>query len=282
MIEHKDDTRRLKQALAYRAEEIACHLFGKPSSRTRVELRFGGHGSTAVTVAGSKAGRFHSFEAGVGGSMIDAIMFAHDCNLSRAFEIAREYVGEEWVPPPKPILVDVDEVVSGKQREALDIWHASRLIDGTPAETYLRGRGIDAKCWPASLRWNSRIGALVVAAQDAAGDVVGIQRILLRADGTAKRDAKGRQAQAFSWGRWSRRCSISRQRCRRAVGGRPRDGTERVVRDRRRDARPAGIDGEGGSVRHRQAAAHRRAGRRRRPQRTVAEGAQRCDPPLAA
>jgi putative DNA primase/helicase len=191
MIEHKDDTRRLKQALAYRAEEIACHLFGKPSSRTRVELRFGGHGSTAVTVAGSKAGRFHSFEAGVGGSMIDAIMFAHDCNLSRAFEIAREYVGEEWVPPPKPILVDVDEVVSGKQREALDIWHASRLIDGTPAETYLRGRGIDAKCWPASLRWNSRIGALVVAAQDAAGDVVGIQRILLRADGTAKRDAEG-------------------------------------------------------------------------------------------
>jgi len=42
MIDHKDDTRRLKQALAYRAEEIAVHLFGKPSSRTRVELRFAG------------------------------------------------------------------------------------------------------------------------------------------------------------------------------------------------------------------------------------------------
>ena len=56
-------------------------------------------------------------------------------------------------------------------------------IAGTPAELYLRNRGITATDWPSSLRFRpnayGRYGALVALATDAEGEVHALQQIYL-------------------------------------------------------------------------------------------------------
>jgi len=56
----------IKDQLAERCVDLAEFLFGKPSSRTRTQLKFGRKGSLVVTISGRWRGRFRSWEAGVG------------------------------------------------------------------------------------------------------------------------------------------------------------------------------------------------------------------------
>ena len=83
---------------------------------------------------------------------------------------------------------------------ALEIWRASLLIDGTPAEAYLRGRGLHLDRWPVSLRFHpdlacrqmvpgvkepvlvGRFPALVGAVQAPDGRIGGVWRIYLVVD----------------------------------------------------------------------------------------------------
>ncbi len=80
---------------------------------------------------------------------------------------------------------------STNQRSALDIWRATRPAEGSPAEDYLRGRGITGTI-PATLRYHpalehpdigQHLPALVAAVADAARKITGIQRIFLTMDG---------------------------------------------------------------------------------------------------
>jgi len=83
----------IKDQLAERCVDLAEYLFGKPTTRTRTELKFGRKGSLVVTISGRWRGRFRSWEAGTGGSMLDAIMFAngyHD--LHAAIDWANDYL----------------------------------------------------------------------------------------------------------------------------------------------------------------------------------------------
>jgi DNA primase len=77
--------------------------------------------------------------------------------------------------------------------EAITIWRSSGPITGSPAEAYLRGRGLDLRL-PESLRFaRLRYGsktlpclvALIANGQDKIG---GIQRTFVREDGTGKAD----------------------------------------------------------------------------------------------
>lgn len=79
-----------------------------------------------------------------------------------------------------------------RQRQARTIWAEALPVQGTPAETYLRARGIDAAL-PASLRFHpacwhgataTRHLALVAAVEGVVG--FGVHRTYLHADGTAK------------------------------------------------------------------------------------------------
>ncbi len=79
---------------------------------------------------------------------------------------------------------------STNQRSALDIWRATRPAEGSPAEDYLRGRGITGTI-PATLRYHpalkhpdigQHLPALVAAVADVERKVTGISRIFLTMD----------------------------------------------------------------------------------------------------
>lgn len=104
-------------------------------------------------------------------------------------------------PRPSPVEERADREAA--VAEARAIWRRSRLLDGTPAEAYLRTRGIASA--PGTVRFarvalwrdpeTGRPGrwtpAMVAAAQDARGVVTGIQRVCLTPDGQkAGRKAK--------------------------------------------------------------------------------------------
>lgn len=97
------------------------------------------------------------------------------------------------------------EPVQHNGERAIAIWQAAvPSIIGTPAEIYLRGRGLDPARlltdppgWPETLRWSTDAdgrghAALVVAVNDAGtGLVAAVHRIFLHADGNPVRDRDG-------------------------------------------------------------------------------------------
>jgi len=81
-----------------------------------------------------------------------------------------------------------------KAAQAKRLWDEAQPIDGTPAETYLRGRGITCQL-PSTLRYHEgcwhgptakRYPALIAAVQGA--DFPAVHRTYLRADGLGKAD----------------------------------------------------------------------------------------------
>jgi hypothetical protein len=128
-----------------------------------------------------------------------AVWYCHRCGLrggSRGERIeGRGRPNQPTAPkPPKP----------DRSADALELWHSRVPVDGTPAETYLRGRKLDPALlatdppgWPETLGWHGDAdgygnGALLVAVNDAThGCVRAVQRVFLRADGTAQRKPNG-------------------------------------------------------------------------------------------
>ena len=183
----------IKDQLAERCVDLAEYLFGKPTTRTRTELKFGRKGSLVVTISGRWRGRFRSWEAGTGGRMLDAIMFAngyHD--LRAAIDWAKDYLGiHDGKPlPPRPKArhtPDGPDPAIEKQKRAQALWRAGIPVGGTLGETYLRTvRGILSNTWPDCIRWHTGKQCLLFAATDSTGNVMGIQRIFLMPDGKAK------------------------------------------------------------------------------------------------
>ena len=69
--------------------------------------------------------------------------------------------------------------------------HASRPITGTPAEIYLKSRGIEASTWPTSIRWNAAARYVVFASIAPDARHTAIQRVYLHADGTPVTEDNG-------------------------------------------------------------------------------------------
>jgi hypothetical protein len=89
--------------------------------------------------------------------------------------------------------VEQESDIRRNQKLAGEIWRAARPIDGTPAEAYLRARGIpkpDAG-WPDVFRYHPAVGypgrgrlpALIARVDNPAGVPVAIWRIYITADG---------------------------------------------------------------------------------------------------
>ena len=173
----------IKQALKDNAGTLAIDLFGQPSRRTGARLFWGRKGSTVVDIG---RGTFRSWEADTGGSMLDAISFAYSCSFHEAVDHAKNWLGDVDLPDrPAPVIPDMDAEEARKTAEALRIIRESVPITGTPAETYLRGRGICPDTWPKSVRWHRYHGCIFIStAPD--GETTAIQRIYLHADGTPK------------------------------------------------------------------------------------------------
>jgi Toprim domain len=103
------------------------------------------------------------------------------------------------LPDNRPVVRSPSsERTAGQDRNrerAQAIWDASRAISGTPAEAYLRSRGIPGNP-PGALRFakgvampdGSRHAALIAAVTTVAGELVAIQRTAVLPDGSGKAD----------------------------------------------------------------------------------------------
>ncbi|GAA5049721.1 hypothetical protein GCM10023208_08130 [Erythrobacter westpacificensis] len=134
--------------------------------------------------------RFYCFGCGAGGDVLDFVQAWHGVGLREAAAL----LGEGELPsvslPPLPA-----NDTNDRSDEALAIWRAAGSVDGTPAETYLRWRGITIEP-PPSLRFavlpygksGPDLPCLVCCVSSPEGPLQGIQRVYLAPNGRGKAD----------------------------------------------------------------------------------------------
>lgn len=132
--------------------------------------------------------RFHCFGCGASGDVIDFLSLADNLALHEAAERLTGGQRNSW-PLRKPTDPKPD-----RSKEAQSIWNNALPAAGTLAETYLRARGISIPLPPA-IRFqrlpyggSEALPCLIAAIQSHCGEVIGIQRIWLAPDGSAKAD----------------------------------------------------------------------------------------------
>ncbi len=193
---HRDITARLNDQIA----DLSRKLLGDPNPRlsTASQLRFGTKGSIAVEVDGPKAGYWFDHERGIGGDGLEMVRQHYDPSTGTAQNWARRWLAmdapgaDNPAPPaaPNPRSANVRRK-SRREEEAAtkvaDIITHCEDLAGTPAEAYLRSRGIIIASPPPALRFlanaHDHYGALVALATDADGAVHAVQQIYVTDDG---------------------------------------------------------------------------------------------------
>jgi putative DNA primase/helicase len=215
--------REIAERLTDAAEDVARELLpaGKRqgnewhSSASRSPLGY----AVAVVTKGAKQGVV-LFTGGTsrgkqGGDLLDLASEIYGSKRS-GIEWAKSYLG---LSDERPELSEAQKAAAERRRKereradakaaerkqarALDIWRRAVPISGTPAEVYLRKRGIADNAWPPSLRYAEAIewelgrtqnpqglwtsgpvaSALVGAVQDARRDIVAIWRVFITKEG---------------------------------------------------------------------------------------------------
>ncbi|WP_413813606.1 toprim domain-containing protein, partial [Mesorhizobium sp. Root157] len=188
-----------------RIDDLARLLLGEPNGGLSkvTQLRFGSKGSIAVEIGGAKKGRWYDYEEGSGGDGLELVRREKGLSNGAAADWAREWLGlptggsEQKSPQVSPT---IDASVSPNTTrhthgaeggdlatKVANIIAGCQAVSGTPAERYLRNRGISATTLPASIRFrpraHGRYDALVALVTDIAGKVHGLQQIYLTDDG---------------------------------------------------------------------------------------------------
>jgi predicted P-loop ATPase len=199
-----------------RIGDLAIVLLGKPNRAlsTRSQLRFGSKGSIAVEIAGASKGQWYDHEQGVGGDGLELVRRQKGLANGAAADWASDWLGraskQTTSASSRSSRRNVGTLandgsgsprrtttVASKGGEApADQKRAAKVTDivkncidpaGTPAELYLRNRGISVTPLPEAIRFRpnayGRYGALVALATDAAGVVQGLQLIYVTDDG---------------------------------------------------------------------------------------------------
>ncbi len=186
-----------------RIEELARELLGSPNASlsTPEQLRFGTKGSIAVEINGARRGRWYDHEQATGGDGMELIR----SRLGLANGAARGWA-RGWLGLPAGTIVTTTAEPAPQQPEAAvapspkpankkgelaakitAIMNDCQDIAGSPAQIYLRNRGIIVSPLPVSLQFRpnayGRYGALVALATDPDGAVHGIQQIYVTEDG---------------------------------------------------------------------------------------------------
>lgn len=196
----------LRAALRADCGALVEQLLG-PRNRAASNVRtwrFGAcRGSLAVEIAGPRAGVWFDHADNTGGDLLDLIRRARGGSFADAAQWAEEWTKLAVVtrlrPPPS-----VSDPPNLPERCDWRIrWTNAIDIPGTPAERYLRRRGIQPSrlplhaglpgSWPGALRWHAQTHELLIAVNDVANGVVAaVQRILLNCDGTPRRWPSGK------------------------------------------------------------------------------------------
>lgn len=143
----------LARALAGRAEQLCRELLPAGARKGR-QWRVGSvaneaGASLAVQLAGPKAGYWFDFATGQFGDLLGLIKVSHRCDFPAAAEWAQNWLGGSAAPTPARLPDQVSERRS--RQEAENRQNAARKIflsaqprlAGTPADLYLKFRGID-------------------------------------------------------------------------------------------------------------------------------------------
>ena len=203
------------ETLNERIADLAQELLGEPNAAlsTRSQLRFGRKGSVAIELDGEKRGQWFDHENGVGGDAMALVCNELGLANGAACAWAVDWLGLDSgnaIRVVSPMLQPAADQ-QGKAAGGDDTARVAKVaaIVGecsdpatTPAELYLRNRGITATPLPPSLRYrpnaHGRYGALVALATDANGNVNAVQQIYVSDDGgkapvkVQKRTNKGR------------------------------------------------------------------------------------------
>lgn len=192
---------QLADMLNDRIADLARELLGEPNRElsSAQTLRFGAKGSVAVEIDGANKGRWYDHEHGAGGAGPELIGYRLRLDDKAAWDWARSWLGEadagpSWTATPTAAPA---RSASGAARakaptpeeraaKVAEIVRGAEPIVSTPAEAYLRHRGITATP-PDCIRYRrnayGQFGALVALATDEAGEVLAIQQVYLTAEG---------------------------------------------------------------------------------------------------
>lgn len=208
------DIHRLRNDLNVRAKAVTQHYLGSPKIRSGNAWRYGTHkGSLVVTVHGQKQGLWRDFQTSEGGDMLGLI--AHATGTTEFKDVLHEasrFLGgySSYVQPTYKTtqtaqnnVSDIDAYTQQRIQKAQSIVRASKPIEGTLAERYLREhRGIRSKLYDKTFHYHPGLKnwvtgdvypALIVVARDEKEKVVGVQAIFLDAK-TAKKAPLGTNA----------------------------------------------------------------------------------------
>ena len=185
--------------LAAHAEVVCRHYLSKGRRQGRYwmvgDVRNTPGRSMSVRLSGpasgpGAAGRWTDAATCEYGDLLDLIRLNQGlASLKEAMEEARAYLGASPSAAPQP--AERTGRCQLKTEAARRLWAAAGPVAGTPAEAYLRARGIWLTCLPA-LRYHARVyyraddhaplrrlPALLAAITDLDGRVVGVHRIWL-------------------------------------------------------------------------------------------------------
>lgn len=131
--------------------------------------------------------RFHCHGCGASGDVIAFVQRAHGVSFSDALGM----LSDGTIPVPQQTASDPPDSLDRIQ-EARELFEQAVSAEGTPAENYLRSRGITIRI-PPSIRfaWLPYRGlgkgpCLVAALEDKTGEITGVQRTFLLPDGNGK------------------------------------------------------------------------------------------------
>jgi hypothetical protein len=180
------------------AAELVQHLRGVAPNKAlsdRRTVRFGTKGGLAVDIDGPNKGRITDYNDGgnKAQSPLQFIQAEIGGSLAGAVQWARAWLGIEGeCPAPliravrKPSPAEVEREEAERRAKVEAIAAGGMAPHGTPAETYLRQRGITAAL-PAAVRWRPKAwgqyGAVLLLATDAAGGIKAVQQVYVTAEG---------------------------------------------------------------------------------------------------
>ena len=157
--------------------------------------------SLYVRLAGPKAGKWADAATGEHGDLLDLI--AANQRLDRFTQVLEE--ASRFLAVPAPLVAASPPAPTGSPEAARRLFAAGRPLAGTPAERYLRSRGLTLvrgmrwlryhpHCFHRSEIADSAWPALLAAATDLSGCVQGLQRLWLTRTGAKAPLADPRKA----------------------------------------------------------------------------------------
>lgn len=195
----------LARRLARQAEAV-CRHYLPAGQREGAYWRVGDVANTAgkslyVRLAGPKAGKWSDAATGEHGDLLDLI--AANQALDRFSAVLEE--ARRFLNVPTPEVATSPPAPAGSPEAARRLFAAGRPVSGTPAERYLRSRGLTRIRSLRSLRYHphcfhraedgdSAWPALLAAVTDLGGSVQGVQRLWLTRGGGKAPLADSRKA----------------------------------------------------------------------------------------